>query len=220
MLNNSSPAKSEYYILDGVNSRRSLWSRVTFKDRTLPEFQFCLRVLIALHVISAGLEIYVIFTVFSAKRIFQITLQVLCILGVIHSSLSAVLVRNLIYKLSKNVCLVVLVNTLLVVVLFCAQIIVGNTYYSPTAKEFFIIFIVNIAQIAFQVTALVLIYRFWQYLMYNHDFSNGAEDNDSDSDSHTSLRDSLVKYDLETDLPTPRSNRSIDFNEALIAARE
>lgn len=170
-------------------NRQSFWAWATLKDRAIADFNFYLKVLMVVFILSLSLEAWLITVVFS-KKIISIVLQVLIIFGLIHTFLNIIAVKILQSRLSLNACVFSCINTFIVLAIYCAQILVGETYYKTSQIEFRIVFAVNILQIIAGFGSMMVMYRFWEYLMYNHDFTeNNSEEASGRSSRMASLMD-------------------------------
>jgi hypothetical protein len=212
--NSSGPAvtSSSRTVASKVESmfdgRMSVWALVTFRDRNINDFNFYLKLLMLANIMSLCLEVWLITVIFSNK-VLNIVLQVLCIFAAVHATLNIVAVKILQSRLSLNACVISCINTFVVLAIFVAQILVGNIYYKPSQREFAAVFVVNILQIASQFVAMMVMYRFWEYLMYNHDF--GGDDSQSESG-----RSSRMASMMEEELNNPTGFTGKRMSDALL----
>lgn len=167
----------------------------TFKNRTLREYQTLLFLVSIMHIFCAAVEGWIVWTIFSDKTPVSMTLKGLCLLAATLAFINSIIAHVMIKKLSKNLCIFSGLVVFAVGTLFVVQIVLDDSYNRSIDLQFLLVFIANILQIFFQAFALIILYRYWQYLMYNHEFS--------DDESEWSRASSVNRLADDNDLTAP-----------------
>lgn len=136
-------------------------------ERTIHEYNFLIAIALTLDLVSVSVQSYL---VYAPQNDIQLGM---CIAGVLITVWACINYILLLWKPSKDLCVCSLMSATAIEVVYAIQIVYYYVALSDDESVGDISFGVVIVIVWFilQFLPLVVLYRFWEYLMYNYDDS-------------------------------------------------
>lgn len=166
----------------------------TFRHRTHNEYMALIKFAILLDFAAVGVNLYGAVTIMPIPfRLIEAVLCVIAALILINNIIMSIIV---IHKPTTRLCIAIWCLAILVVIISIVQILLNEVYtlvYDRESKTHAICFTIEILAFSLQFFPVIISYRFWEYLTYDHDYrdsgsnssraSNYSRDNNQSVDS-------------------------------------
>ena len=137
----------------------------------------------ALHILAVALELFQVIELtgsFNSVRP-ALGLVVLTFSVTVLAFVNAVICLWLVFSLTKQLCIYSVLCSLVSMILFVIILIYGSLTLKFDSPDEHINLSVNIVQLVIQLFPMVIMYRFWEYLTFNHDFESSLGSSSSNS---------------------------------------